>query len=76
MTYPKLADLSCIHLKTNNDKNSKDNFEFLSVSLVQNLKKLFDNPNLATLTQKELFLYNFINQNKDKQFTDFENPLF
>lgn len=74
MTYSKLADLSYIHLKTNNDKNPKDNFDFLSVSLdpasFQNLNKLFDNPNLATLTKEELFLYDYINQNKDKQFTD------
>lgn len=74
MTYSKLADLSYIHLKTNNDKNPKDNFEFLSVSLdpasFENLNKLFDNPNLATLTKEELFLYDYINQNKDKQFTD------
>lgn len=61
MTHPKLADF------------------FIIVSLdpvyFQNLNKLFDNPNLVTLTQ-EIFLYNFINQNKDKQFTDFENLLF
>lgn len=58
-TYLKLADLSYIHLKTNNNKNSKDSFEFLSVSLdpasFENINTLFDNPNLASLTKEELF---------------------
>lgn len=72
LTYSKLADLSYIHLKTNNKENGDNKFDFLTVSLdpasFENINTLFDNPNLSTLTKEELFLYNFINQNKDKKF--------
>ena len=61
LIYSKLADLSYIHLKTNLSKKWNKSFEFETVSLdptsFEHINTLFDSPNIATLTEDELFLY-------------------
>jgi len=71
LTYSKLADLSYIHLKTNPNKFWNESFEFQTVSLdptsFEHINTIFDNPNIATLTEDEIFLYNYINENKNTE---------
>ena len=70
LIYSKLADLSYIHLKTNLSKKWNKSFEFETVSLdptsFEHINTLFDSPNIATLTEDELFLYKEIQKNKNK----------
>lgn len=71
LTYSKLADLSYIHLKTNPEKSWNESFEFETVSLdptsFEHIATIFDSPNFATLTEDEIFLYNYINENKNTE---------
>lgn len=69
LSYSKLADLSYIHLKTNPSEVWNQSFEFQTVSLdptsFEHIDSIFDSPNFSTLTEDEIFLYNYINENKN-----------
>lgn len=67
ITFWKLADLSYTHLKT----NKNDKFDFLTVSLdpasFEHINTIFENPNIAILTNEEKFLYEFINEDRNQE---------
>lgn len=71
LSYSKLADLSYIHLKTNPNETWNESFEFQTVSLdptaFEHIDTIFESPNFATFTEDEIFLYNYINENKDNE---------
>ena len=71
LSYSQLADLSYIHLKTNSSKVWNQSFEFQTVSLdptaFEHIDTIFESPNFATLTEDEIFLYNYINENIDTE---------